>query len=41
MRKMFLAFLIVALGLSMTLPAVAQDELIFGMVLVGPQNDRG
>ena len=41
MRKMFLAFLIVALGLSMALPAVAQDGLTFGMVLVGPQNDRG
>ena len=33
MRKLFLAVLILAVGLLMALPAVAQDELIFGMVL--------
>jgi simple sugar transport system substrate-binding protein len=27
--------------LSLALPALAQDEFVFGMVLVGPKNDRG
>ncbi|MCA9903124.1 MAG: BMP family ABC transporter substrate-binding protein [Anaerolineae bacterium] len=41
MRKLFFVVLVVALAVSMALPAVAQDEFVFGMVLVGPQNDRG
>lgn len=42
-RKTLLSALLVMLLVVMTVvPAMAQDdELVFGMVLVGPQNDRG
>jgi simple sugar transport system substrate-binding protein len=36
-----LSLLVVVLGLVTVVPASAQDEFVFGMVLVGPQNDRG
>lgn len=41
-RKILLTFiLLLALGAVALVPAVAQDEFVFGMVLVGPQSDRG
>jgi simple sugar transport system substrate-binding protein len=41
-RKAFLfCLLVVAFGLITVIPVAAQDEFVFGMVLVGPQNDRG
>jgi simple sugar transport system substrate-binding protein len=38
---MVLIVLVVALLLTAVLPAVAQDDFVFGMVLVGPKDDRG
>lgn len=41
-RKVILStLLILMLVMTAVVPALAQDELVFGMVLVGPQNDRG
>lgn len=41
-RKMILlCVLVFTLGLMAIVPAVAQDEFVFGMILVGPKNDRG
>jgi simple sugar transport system substrate-binding protein len=36
-----LLLLVAALLLGAALPALAQDEVVFGVVLVGPRNDRG
>lgn len=43
MTRKFVLFgiLVAALGVMAVAPAAAQDEFVFGMVLVGPQNDRG
>lgn len=42
MQKRILGFVLVTLLVAMSIiPALAQDDLVFGMVLVGPQNDRG
>jgi simple sugar transport system substrate-binding protein len=42
LTKKLLAFLIVTAVLALSIvPALAQEDLIFGMVLVGPRNDRG
>jgi simple sugar transport system substrate-binding protein len=40
-KLLLLCVVVFALGLVTLVPAVAQDEFVFGMVLVGPQNDRG
>lgn len=41
-RKNSLAMLLVVCLLVLSAyPAIAQDDLVFGLVLVGPQNDRG
>ena len=40
-RNILTVFLVVALVVLSAIPALAQDDLVFGMVLVGPQNDRG
>ncbi|MCY4526924.1 MAG: BMP family ABC transporter substrate-binding protein [Anaerolineaceae bacterium] len=40
-RRIAFALLIFTLFGLLTLPAFAQDEIIFGAVLVGPKNDRG
>ncbi len=40
-RKLLWCFLVLALGVLTLIPVAAQDEFVFGMVLVGPQNDRG
>jgi simple sugar transport system substrate-binding protein len=40
-KLILLGVLVAALGMMCVVPAVAQDEFVFGMVLVGPQNDRG
>jgi simple sugar transport system substrate-binding protein len=41
-RKSVLVLCLLLLALSLALPTLAQDDgLIFGMVLVGPRNDRG
>lgn len=41
MRKLTFSFTVFALLIAMALPTLAQDEIVFGVVLVGPQNDRG
>jgi simple sugar transport system substrate-binding protein len=42
LRKMsVLAVLLLAMVLMAAAPAAAQDEFVFGMVLVGPKDDRG
>lgn len=42
LRKMsVLAVLVLSVVLTALAPAAAQDEFVFGMVLVGPQDDRG
>ncbi len=42
MTKKLLAFVIVTAVLALAIvPAFAQEDLVFGMVLVGPRNDRG
>jgi simple sugar transport system substrate-binding protein len=40
-KYLLLCVVVFALGWVTVVPAVAQDEFVFGMVLVGPQNDRG
>jgi simple sugar transport system substrate-binding protein len=40
-RKIGLFVLVCALLGAFALPASAQDEFVFGVVLVGPENDRG
>lgn len=41
-RKLLLSLALVGvLLLTAVMPAVAQDEIVFGIVLVGPENDRG
>lgn len=40
-RLLVLAVLVVALGVLALVPVAAQDEFVFGMVLVGPINDGG
>lgn len=41
-RKAVLAIVIVVVMAALTIvPAFAQDEFVFGMILVGPENDRG
>lgn len=41
-RKVTLAVVIVVVMIALTLvPVFAQDEFVFGVVLVGPENDRG
>jgi len=40
--KVGFGFVMVVLALALAvIPALAQDEIVFGMVLVGPRNDRG
>jgi simple sugar transport system substrate-binding protein len=41
MRKFFVSVVLLCLSLALTLPAAAQEEFVFGMVLVGPKNDGG
>ncbi len=36
-----IGFVVLALFVLAGFPSLAQDEFVFGMVLVGPQNDRG
>lgn len=40
-RVVFALFLFVLLASVAIAPVAAQDEIVFGVVLVGPQNDRG
>ena len=40
-RRMSLLFMVLALIIFAGLPALAQDEFVFGVVLVGPNDDRG
>ena len=41
-RKNLLAFVMIAVLVAMSaIPAMAQDDLVIGIVLVGPQNDHG
>ena len=40
-KRFFVGVLALVLALIAVVPALAQDELIFGVVLVGPRNDRG
>ena len=40
-RRMSLLFMALALIVFAGLPALAQDEVVFGVVLVGPNDDRG
>lgn len=41
-RKLLLTFvMLLAIGAMALAPAAAQDEFVFGMVLVGPQQDHG
>lgn len=41
MKRLLAGLLLVALAVMALAPAMAQDEFVFGMVLVGPKNDRG
>jgi len=41
MKRFTLAALVLGVVAMLSLPAAAQDEFIFGMILVGPRNDRG
>ncbi len=41
MKKFSLFTLTTLLLVVLALPTFAQDEVVFGMILVGPQNDRG
>ncbi|MCA9913166.1 MAG: BMP family ABC transporter substrate-binding protein [Anaerolineae bacterium] len=41
MRKNILFVLVLVLLVGVFMPAAAQDEFVFGVILVGPQNDRG
>ncbi|MCY3719037.1 MAG: BMP family ABC transporter substrate-binding protein [Anaerolineaceae bacterium] len=40
-RKIAFALMVCTLFGMLALPAIAQDEIIYGVVLVGPRNDRG
>jgi len=40
-RRMSILFVVLALIVFAGLPALAQDEFVFGVVLVGPNDDRG
>ena len=40
-RRVALLFIVLALALMAVFPAAAQDEVVFGVVLVGPNDDRG
>lgn len=40
-RKLTLLFAVLALALITFFPVAAQDEVVFGVVLVGPNDDRG
>lgn len=40
-RGALYAILVLLVLLGVSIPALAQDEFVFGVVLVGPQNDRG
>ncbi|MCB9450073.1 MAG: BMP family ABC transporter substrate-binding protein [Anaerolineaceae bacterium] len=40
-KKFTLALALLLLLLGAIIPAVAQDEFVFGLVLVGPENDHG
>lgn len=40
-KSLFLIVLMLALGALVIVPATAQNDFVFGMVLVGPQNDQG
>ncbi len=40
-RKMLFALLVSLVLVVTSLPALAQDEFVFGIVLVGPKNDNG
>jgi simple sugar transport system substrate-binding protein len=41
MRKLILVVCLLCLSLAAAAPSLAQDEFVFGMVLVGPKNDGG
>ncbi|MDX2138950.1 MAG: BMP family ABC transporter substrate-binding protein [Chloroflexota bacterium] len=41
LRKLFLVICLAALALVLALPTLAQDEFVFGMILVGPRDDQG
>lgn len=40
-QKLFLGCLLLALAMLSIVPALAQDEFVFGLILVGPQTDGG
>ena len=40
-RKTAFVLMVCTLFGMLALPAIAQDEIIYGVVLVGPKNDRG
>jgi simple sugar transport system substrate-binding protein len=40
-RKLLLCSVLLSLFVLTVVPAIAQDEFVFGVVLVGPENDRG
>lgn len=40
-RKALFAVLVLLVLIGVSVPTFAQDEFVFGVVLVGPQNDRG
>ena len=40
-RRLSLLFMVFALIAFAAVPALAQDEVVFGVVLVGPNDDRG
>jgi len=40
-RKLLLFFLVLALAALALIPAAAQEDIVFGVVLVGPNDDRG
>lgn len=41
MKRLLMVLLLVVLAVLTLAPTMAQDEFVFGMVLVGPQDDRG
>ena len=40
-KALFLSIVALTLALTAVVPALAQDEFVFGLILVGPENDRG
>lgn len=40
-KALFLSIVALTLALTAAVPALAQDEFVFGLILVGPENDRG